>query len=135
MATDKELSNIRGPFRVYPKKKKEEPSPTEQMSIGFRKKIKERDYIEGFDEIAKGIETGKHDLLTSLGELLFMGTDAAFNTDFISDFQKMMDEQKPDEPETWRGELGALLVPTVPRYLSLQKLQTEPRNFKLLKMR
>jgi len=28
MATDKELSNIRGPFRVYPKKKKEEPIST-----------------------------------------------------------------------------------------------------------
>ena len=28
MATDKELSNIRGPFRVYPKRKKEEPIST-----------------------------------------------------------------------------------------------------------
>ncbi len=73
-------------------------------------KISERDYISGFDEIAKGIETGRHDLTTSLGELLFMGTDAARDTDFLSDFQKMMDKQKPDEPETWRGELAALLV-------------------------
>ena len=30
-------------------------------------KISERDYISGFDEIAKGIETGRHDLTTSLG--------------------------------------------------------------------
>ena len=88
----------------------EKPSWTEAIAKDFRKKTKERDYIEGFDEIAKGIETGKHDLLTSLGELLFMGTDAVANTDFISDFQKMMNEQKPDEPETWRGDLTALLV-------------------------
>ena len=37
-------------------------------------KISERDYISGFDEIAKGIDTGRHELGTSLGELLFMGT-------------------------------------------------------------
>ena len=86
------------------------PSWSETVSKAFRQKAKERDYVEGFDEIAKGIETGQHDLLTSLGELLFMGTDAALNTDFISDFQKMMDKQKPDEPETWRGDLAALLV-------------------------
>ena len=86
------------------------PFWTETAAKDFRKKAKERDYVEGFDEIAKGIETGKHDLLTSLGELLFTGTDAVANTDFISDFQKMMDKQKPDEPETWRGDLAALLV-------------------------
>ena len=142
MAQDKELSQIRGPFRVYPKKKKEEPISTmdeykqefirsleaydvrqkkpvrwnfikdnegmfqlsreldpmmklneglhkvltkkpfwtETVSKTFRERTKERDYIEGFDEIAKGIETGKHELSTSLGELLFMGTDFLANT-------------------------------------------------------
>jgi len=172
MATDKELSNIRGPFRVYPKKKKEEPISTmdeykkefiksleaydvrqkkpvrwnflkdnegmfqlsreldpmmklneglykvltkkpfwtETVSKTFRERTKERDYIEGFDEIAKGIETGKHELSTSLGELLFMGTDFLVNTNFTRDFQKMMEEQQPDTPETWRGELAELMV-------------------------
>jgi len=165
MATDKELSNIRGPFRVYPKKKKEEPISTideyqkefikalegydvrqkkpvrwnflkdneglfnlsmvldpvtrTNLTLGLKKdpvkimrenKISERDYISGFDEVAKGIETGTHGLATSLGELLFMGTDILANTNFTSDFQKMMDEQKPDEPETWRGELAELMV-------------------------
>ena len=72
---------------------KEELSPSDQISTEFRKKIKERDYIEGFDEIAKGIETGKHELSLSLGELLFMGTDILANTDFQRDFQKMMDKR------------------------------------------
>jgi len=133
---NKELSKVRGPFRVYPKKKKEEPISTlddyqkafikglESYDVRQKKpvrwnflkdnegmfnlslvlnpalriniaaalkksgkekidpvkiirdgKISERDYIDGFDEIAKGIETGQHELGTSIGELLFMGTD------------------------------------------------------------
>ena len=88
----------------------EKPFWTELAAKESRLKSKERDYIEGFDEIAKGIETGKHELGTSLGELLFMGTDILANTDFQRDFQKMMDKQKPDEPETWRGDLAAILV-------------------------
>ena len=170
MADD--LSKIRGPFRVFPKEKKEEPISTykeyqeafikglesydirqkkpvrwnfikdnegmfqlareldpmmktneklhriltkkpfwtETAAKEFRLKSKERDYIEGFDEIAKGVETGKHQLGLSLGELLFMGTDFLANTNFQRDFQKMMDRQKPDEPETWRGDLAQLMV-------------------------
>jgi len=114
---NKELSKVRGPFRVYPKKKKEEPistlddyqkafikgletydvkqkkpvrwnffkdnegllnlslllNPTQRMKIAYSLKksgkekidpiqiirdgkISERDYIDGFDEIAKGIK-------------------------------------------------------------------------------
>ena len=81
-----------------------------KLRKGFQKKINERDYIEGFDEIAKGIETGKHELNTSIGELLFMGTDMLTNKNFATKFQKMMDEQKPEEPETWRGDLASLMV-------------------------
>ena len=88
----------------------EKPHPTEQIAEAFRIKTKERDYIEGFDEIAKGIETGKHGFALSLGELLFMGTDFLANTDFQRDFQKMMAKQKPEEPETWRGDLASLMV-------------------------
>ena len=75
-----------------------------------RGKISERDYISGFDEIAKGIETGAMDLTTSVGELLFMGTDFLSNRDFATKFQKIMDKRRPDEPETWRGDLTALMV-------------------------
>ena len=45
----------------------EKPFWTELKAKESRLKSKERDYIEGFDEIAKGIETGKHELGTSLG--------------------------------------------------------------------
>ena len=168
---NKELSKVRGPFRVYPKKKKEEPISTlddyqkafirglETYDVKQKKpvrwnffkdnegllnlslvlnpkqriilahalkksgkekidpvqiirdgKISERDYIDGFDEIAKGLEMGQFELNRSIGELLFMGTDALSNSNFADDFQKMMDKQKPDEPETWRGDLTSLLV-------------------------
>ena len=114
---NKELSKVRGPFRVFPKKKKEKPISTiddyqkvfikslEAYDVKQKKpvrwnflkdnegmfnlgltltpalrtaiaatnkkdpvrilregKISERDYIDGFDEIAKGIETGGHEL-------------------------------------------------------------------------
>ena len=88
----------------------EKPYWTELKAKEFRLKSKERDYIEGFDEIAKGIETGKHGLGTSIGEILFMGTDILTNANFQRDFQKMMDKQKPDEPETWRGDLASIMT-------------------------
>ena len=177
MANDTELSKIRGPFRVYPKREEKEPISTmdeyhkeflkalegydvrqkkpvrwnfikdneglfqlsqtldpyakvneglnilwnkatgredelaaTQLRKSFQKKVNEKDYVDGYADIAKGIETGKHDLLTSLGELLFMGTDAVGDTNFMKGFQDMMEKQKPDSPETWQGDLSALLI-------------------------
>jgi len=70
----------------------------------------ERDYTTGLDEIAKGISSGVYDLQNSVGSLLFAGTDLAFNTDFMSDFEKIMEKREPTRPETWRGEVTGLLV-------------------------
>ena len=74
------------------------------------KKINERDYIDGFADISKGIELGKHALGTSLGEILFMGTDFLADTDFNSKFQKLAKDIEPDKPETWRGDLAKLMT-------------------------
>jgi hypothetical protein len=70
----------------------------------------ERDYTTGLDEIAKGISSGVYDLQNSIGSLLFAGTDLVFNTDFMSGFEKIMEEREPTRPETWRGEVTSLLV-------------------------
>ena len=70
----------------------------------------ERDYTTGLDEIAKGISSGVYDLQNSLGSLLFAGTDLVFNTNFMSDFEKVMEEREPTRPETWRGEVTSLLT-------------------------
>jgi len=70
----------------------------------------ERDYTTGLDEIAKGISSGTYDLQNSLGSLLFAGTDLVLNTDFMSDFEKVMERNEPTRPETWRGEVTGLLL-------------------------
>ena len=70
----------------------------------------ERDYTTGLDEIAKGISSSVYDLQNSLGSLLFAGTDLVLNTDFMSDFEKIMEKREPTRPETWRGEVVSLLT-------------------------
>ena len=70
----------------------------------------ERDYTTGLDEIAKGISSGIYDLQNSLGSLLFAGTDLVLNTNFMSDFEKIMEKNEPTRPETWRGEVTSLLT-------------------------
>jgi hypothetical protein len=70
----------------------------------------EKDYISGWDEIRKGVEAGSHDFVHGVGTILFAGTDLATNTDFLTKFDKMMENREPSQPETWRGDLTALMV-------------------------
>ena len=73
---------------------------------------KERDYISGLDELAKGVETGAWQLSGGIEQLVTIPTDFALGTDFTTALQKKMNDGriKPDEPETWRGELTSLGV-------------------------
>ena len=70
----------------------------------------EKDYISGLDEVRKGVETGAFDLVKGTGSLLFAGTDLAFNTDFLSAFNNFMKDKEPTRPDTWRGDLVALMT-------------------------
>jgi hypothetical protein len=81
-----------------------------RFRINNEEVTQERDYTTGLDEIAKGISSGIYDLQNSLGSLLFAGTDLAANTDFLSDFEKVMERNEPTRPETWRGEVTSLLT-------------------------
>ncbi len=89
-------------------KKGIEPDPIKY----FREtKINERDYIDGFDDIAKAIDSGVHTLSWSIGDLLFMGIPALQgDSTFRDKFNKMMEESQPEAPETWQGDLVSLLV-------------------------
>ena len=78
--------------------------------INNKEITQERDYTTGLDEIAKGIDSGIYDLQHSLGSLLFAGTDLVANTNFLSKFEKIMEENEPTRPETWRGELTSILT-------------------------
>jgi len=62
-----------------------------RFRINNEEVTQERDYTTGLDEIAKGISSGIYDLQNSLGSLLFAGTDLKNNTDFLSDFEKIME--------------------------------------------
>ena len=71
---------------------------------------KEKDYISILDEIRKGVATGGFDLEYGLKDTLFTGLDYFFETEFLDGFDKMMKDKKPEEPETWRGDLVALMT-------------------------
>ena len=91
------------------KKRKEDGLPPIRVTDLLESKD-EKDYISGWDEIRKGVELGSFDLGTSVGTILFGGTDLALNTDFLSKFDEFMKDKEPTKPETWRGELTGLLV-------------------------
>jgi len=70
----------------------------------------EKDYISGLDEIRTGVESGAHNVGASLGTLLFAGTDLVANTNFLEKFEELMKKSRPEQPETWRGELMSLMA-------------------------
>ena len=105
---DPKLKEISPDIKQVVKALPEAKAPS--FRINNKEITQERDYTTGLDEIAKGIDSGIHDLQHSLGSLLFAGTDLAANTDFLSKFQKIMEENEPTRPETWRGELTSILT-------------------------
>ena len=73
---------------------------------------KEKDYISGLDELAKGVEEGVWQLSGAVNQLVTIPTDFVLGTDFTTALEKRMNDEKirPDQPETWRGELTSLGV-------------------------
>ena len=71
---------------------------------------KERDYISILDEVRKGVNTGAFDLEYGLKDTLFTGLDYFFDTNFLEGFDEMMKDKKPEEPDTWRGDLVGLMT-------------------------
>ena len=78
--------------------------------IEMLKSKDEKDYISGLDEILTGVESGGHNVFASLGTLLFAGTDLVANTEFLEKFEELMKKTRPEQPETWRGELISLMT-------------------------
>jgi len=73
---------------------------------------KEKDYISGLDELAKGFEQGQWQLSGAINQLITVPTDLILGTDFTNALEKRLKDGKikPDQPETWRGELTSLGV-------------------------
>ena len=53
---------------------------------------KERDYISGLDELAKGVETGEWQLSGAINQLITIPTDFVLGTDFTNAFEKRMND-------------------------------------------
>ena len=70
----------------------------------------EKDYISILDEVRKGLNTGAFDLEYGLKDTLFTGLDYTFGSNFLEGFDEIMKDKKPEEPETWRGDLVALMT-------------------------
>ena len=101
-------------YRLNPTKRLADAIGMKQDPMSLVKKLpaQERDYISGLDEITRGIDSGLYDLQHSLGSLLFAGTDLLANTDFMSSFEKVMNKEEnlPERPETWRGEVTSIMT-------------------------
>ena len=73
-------------------------------------KPKEKDYIEGFEEIERSLYGGVQDLGYSISSLLTEGIDAAFDTKYLDALDKAYEENKIKDPETLLGEIGKIGV-------------------------
>jgi riboflavin synthase len=72
---------------------------------------KKRKYIEGYTDIAKSIMRGGPNFVKGASEFVLGPIDYAFNTDFQTKFNKMMNTKEVlGEAETLPGALSELLV-------------------------
>jgi len=71
---------------------------------------KEKDYIEGFEEIERSLYGGVQDLGYSISDLVTGGIDYAFDTDYTSKLDELYEENKIKDPETLLGEIAKIGV-------------------------
>ena len=71
---------------------------------------KEKDYIEGFEEIERSLYGGVQDLGYSISSLVTEGIDATFDTDYLQAIDKAYEENKIKDPETLVGEFAKVGV-------------------------
>ena len=106
----KDFSVARLAFTLNPMLRMNIANQTGKDIVQLLKSKDEIDYISGLDEIRTGVESGAHNVGASLGTLLFAGTDLVANTNFLEKFEELMKKSKPEQPETWRGELISLMT-------------------------
>jgi len=75
-----------------------------------RSKAQEKDYIDFFEDVEKGLYGGVQDLGYAVGDLLTSGIDTALDTNLTEDLTKVYEENKVKDPETLTGEVTKLLT-------------------------
>jgi len=73
-------------------------------------KEKEKDYIDFFEDIEKGLTGGVQDLGYAIGDLLTSGIDAAAGTDLSEKLDEVYQENKIKDPETLTGSITKVLT-------------------------
>mgnify|MGYP001339933568 CR=1 FL=1 len=75
-----------------------------------RDKPKEKDYIDFFEDVEKGLFGGVQDLGYAVGDLLTSGIDIAAGTNLTEDLTRVYEENKIKDTETLTGEVVKLLT-------------------------
>jgi hypothetical protein len=74
-------------------------------------KLDEQDYLDGYDEIRKGLREGATNWGSSFLKLGTIGLDYAFDTNLSKKIDDMADEAlKDDKPDSFAGNLTSLLT-------------------------
>ena len=80
-----------------------------------RSKAQEKDYIDFFEDVEKGLYGGVQDLGYAVGDLLTSGVDALASlggkeTRLTEDLTKVYEDNKVKDPETLTGEVTLSLI-------------------------
>jgi hypothetical protein len=73
-------------------------------------KAQEKDYIDFFEDIEKGLYGGVQDLGYGIGDLITSGIDAAAGTELTEALDEAYEKNKIKEPETLTGEVTKILT-------------------------
>ena len=74
------------------------------------KNIKEKDYIDFFEDMEKAVLGGAQNIGYSIGDLLTTGTDLALDTNLSEKLDKAYEENKIQDPETLLGTVNKVLI-------------------------
>lgn len=74
------------------------------------KNVKEKDYIDFFEDMEKAIIGGVQNIGYSFGDLVTTGIDMAADTNLTSALDKVYNENKVKDPETLLGSVSKVLV-------------------------
>ena len=88
-----------------------DPRKFERLGLLARGEAKpeEKDYIDFFEDIEKGLYGAAENTAYSIGDLATTGIDAAAGTDLNEKLNKAFEENKLDDPETFLGKTTEIL--------------------------
>jgi hypothetical protein len=72
--------------------------------------VKEKDYIDFFEDMEKAVLGGVQNIGYSFGDLITTGTDAALDTNLTEKLDKAYQDNKIRDPETLLGTVNKVLI-------------------------